>query len=146
MTTAYRKPLPMPLNPAPSRGFWEAAKRHELVLPRCSHCGRIFWYPREMCPNPTCYTDARLGKDIGWEKVSTKGRLYSYSIVYEAPPGFEADVPYVVCIVALDAGQGVRMLSNLVDCPLEDIKIGMPIEAVFDDVTPEWTLVKFRPA
>jgi uncharacterized OB-fold protein len=146
MTTEYRKPLPLPLNPAPSQEYWDAAKRHELVLPRCTHCGRIFWYPREQCPNPTCFSDARLGKDIGWTKASGKGRLYSYTIVHEAAAGFEGDAPYILCLVELQEGQGLRVMSNLVDCAVEDIKIDMPVEATYDDVTPEWTLVKFKPA
>lgn len=150
MTTAeYTKPVPMQLNPSVSNVFYEAAQRGELMLPRCSHCGRIFWYSREQCPNPHCYTDARLGKDIEWQTVSQRGRLYSYSIIYDAEaaaPGFEDDVPYVLALVALEAGNGLRMFTNLVDCPLEDIKIDMPVVAAFDVITPDWTLVKFRPA
>ena len=146
MTTQYTKPLPQPLNPAPSKEFWEAAQRHELVMPRCSHCGRIFWYPREQCPNPTCFSDARLGKDLGWTSVSGKGVLYSYTVVHQPAVGFESDSPYVVCLVELEEGQGIRMMSNLVDCKLEDIKVGMKVEAAYDDVTDAWTLVKFKPA
>ncbi len=146
MTSDYKKPLPMPLNPAPSKEFWDGAKRGELMLPRCSHCGRIFWYPREQCPNPTCFSDARLGKDIGWTKATGKGRLYSYSVVHEAANRFEGDAPYIICLIELQEGQGLRMFSNLVDCKVEDIKIGMPVVATYEKITEDYTLVKFKPA
>ena len=58
-------------------------------------------------------------------------------------PGFAAEVPYAVVVVELE--EGGRILSNLIGCPMRDIAIGMPVEVVFDDVTPEVTLPKFRP-
>jgi uncharacterized OB-fold protein len=57
---------------------------------------------------------------------------------------FDDALPYVVAIVELD--EGVRLVSNVVDCPPERVHIGMPVEAVFDAVTPEVTLPRFRPA
>jgi uncharacterized OB-fold protein len=139
------KPLPWATNERVAEEFWDAAKRHELVLPHCINCGRIYWYPREQCPNPACYTNAKLGREIDWVPVSPRGRLYSYTIVQQAALGFEDDVPYVYCVVEMDAGREVRMLSNLVDCPLDEIEIGMPVELFFEDVTEEITLYKFRP-
>ncbi len=138
MAQEYRKPLPRPLHEETSRPFWEAARRHELVMPRCKRCSNLFFYPRELCPH--C-----LSSDIEWQKVSGRGRLYSYTIIYQpGNPAFNADVPYIYAMVQLD--EGPRIISNLVDCPIEEVRIDMPVVAVFDDVTPEWTLVKFRPA
>ncbi len=138
MTTEYRKPLPNPLNPDTSRPFWEAARRHELLLPRCKTCGRLFFFPREACPY--C-----LSGDIEWVTASGRGRLYSYTVIHQpANPAFAPDAPYVYAMVQLD--EGPRLISNLVDCPLEQVRIDMPLVAAFDDVTPEVTLVKFRPA
>ena len=59
-------------------------------------------------------------------------------------PGFRESLPYVMAYVELD--EGLKMLTNLVDCTPEQVKIGMPVEVVFEDVTPEVTLAKFRPA
>jgi uncharacterized OB-fold protein len=138
MTTEYRKPLPNPLHAETSRPFWEAAKRHELVMPRCRMCDRLFFYPREVCP-------ACLGADLDWVKVSGRGRLYSFTVIHQpANPAFEADAPYVYAMVQLE--EGPRLISNLVDCPPDQARVDMAVEAVFDDVTPEVTLVKFRPA
>ncbi|MBI4299016.1 MAG: Zn-ribbon domain-containing OB-fold protein [Chloroflexi bacterium] len=137
MTTQYKKPLPLPMHKALTQPFWEGAKRHELVMPRCKKCDHFFFYPRENCPN--C-----LSSDVGWTKVSGRGRLYTYTVVRRpANPAFNEDVPYILAVVQLD--EGPKMLSNLVGCKIEDAKVDMPLVVSFDDVTPEWTLVKFKP-
>ena len=137
-TAEYRKPVPVPLNVEFTRPFWEAAKRHELVMPRCKRCWHMFFYPREQCP--LCFS-----AELEWVKVSGRGRLYTYTVVRRpANPAFNDDVPYVFALVELE--EGPRMVSNVVECAIEAVKIDMPLVAVFDDVTPEWTLVKFRPA
>jgi hypothetical protein len=138
MATEYTKPLPRPLNPEFTRPFWEAAKRHELVMPRCKTCDRIFFYPRSECPR--C-----LSPNLEWVQVSGRGRLHTYTIVYQAANrAFQPDAPYVYAIVQLD--EGPRLVSNVVQCALDEVKVDMPLVAVFDDITPEWTLVKFKPA
>jgi uncharacterized protein len=130
----YNKPLPKPT--PTSRPFWEAAKRHELLLQHCVGCGTFIYYPRDRCPQ--CLSDR-----LEWERVSGHGKLYSYTIVRRASTRAFADRPYVLAIVELE--EGPHMTTNL-DAPPEKIKIGMPVTAYFDDVTPERTLVKFRPA
>ena len=138
MTTEYNKPLPVPINPQLTAPFWEGARRGELVLPRCRTCSTVFFYPRELCPE--C-----LSSNLDWVAASGRGRVYSYTIVHQpAHPSFRADSPYLYAIVQLD--EGVRMVSNVVDCPHDELAINMPVVAVFDAVTPETTLVKFRPA
>jgi len=132
----YKKPLPRPN--ATSLPFWEAAKRHELQIQRCGSCGAHVFYPRAVCAE--C-----LSSDLKWVKASGKGTVYSYTIA-QAPthPAFAADVPYVVAIVEL--AEGPHITTNVVGCKPEAMKIGMPVMATFEDVTPEMTLVKFRPA
>jgi uncharacterized protein len=138
MATAYNKPLPRPLSPEVSRPFWEAAKRHELVMPRCTICDHLFFYPRSECPR--C-----LSNHLEWVRVSGRGRLHTYTIVYQpANAAFRDDTPYIYAVVQLD--EGPRMVSNVVQCDLDAVKVDMPLEAIFDDVTPECTLVQFKPA
>ena len=73
------------------------------------------------------------------------GRVYTYTIVDQpAHPDFQADTPYTYAIVQLD--EGVRVPTNIVECAPEDVRVDMPVGAVFDDVSAEWTLVKFKPA
>ena len=137
MATEYTKPLPRPLDPELSRPCWEAAKRQELVMPRCRTCDHLFFYPRSECPG--CFS-----ADLEWTKVSGRGRLHSFTVVRQpANAAFRDDVPYAYAIVQLI--EGPRMVSNIVECDLETLRVDMPLEAVFDTVTPEWTLVKFRP-
>jgi hypothetical protein len=138
MTSEYVKPLPSPANEELTRPFWDAAKRHELVVPRCNTCAELFFYPRERCPG--C-----LSSDLNWETVSGNGRVYSYTVVHQpVHRGFRDDAPYIYAMIQLD--EGPRMVSNLVGCPLDEVKIDMPVTTDFDDVTAEVTLVKFKPA
>lgn len=138
MVTEHQKPLPNPLHRETSRPFWEAARRHELSLPRCRRCDRVFWYPREVCPH--C-----LSSEIDWVAVSGRGRLHSYTVIHQpANPAFQPDVPYIYAMVELE--EGPRLIANLVGCRPEEARIDLPLVAVYDDVTPEVTLVQFRPA
>ena len=132
----YRKPLPRPSTV--SLPFWQAAKRHELHIQRCGSCGAYVFYPREVCAE--C-----LSSDLSWVKVSGKGTVYSYTIA-QAPthPAFAEDVPYIVAIVELT--EGPHITTNITGCKPDAVRIGMPVIATFDEVTPDMTLVKFRPA
>lgn len=131
----YEKPLP---TPSPwSKPFWDGCKRHELLIQVCNECQKPIFYPKLFCPH--C-----LSPDLEWVKASGKGKVYTYSIVYSYPPAaFVHDVPYVVAVIKLD--EGVQMMSNVIEIKPEDVKCDMEVEVVFDDVTEEITLPKFKP-
>ena len=129
----YAKPLPKPT--PTSQPFWDAARRHQLSLQRCAACKKFIYYPRERCPH--CFSDK-----LGWESVSGRGKVYSYTVVRRASSRAFGE-PYVLAIVELD--EGPRMTTNIVAAP-ESVKVGMPVAVHFDDVTPDRTLVKFKPA
>jgi uncharacterized OB-fold protein len=130
--------MPRPESRGLTAPYWEAARRHELVCQRCVRCSVWIFYPREQCPD--CFST-----ELEWAPVAGNGRVFAFTIVHQpAHRAFEPDVPYAYAIVQLD--EGVRMPTNIVDCPLEEIEVDMPVTVVFDDVSPEWTLVKFRPA
>lgn len=134
----YAKPVPRQEDPELTQPFWDAAKRHELIIPRCTYCNRFFWYPRPACPS--C-----LREGWEWTPVSGRARLHTFTIVYQAAhPAFQDDVPYAFAMVQLE--EGPRMMTNVVDCDVADVRVDMPLTVKFDDVTDEWTLVKFRPA
>jgi uncharacterized OB-fold protein len=133
--SAYAKPLPQ-MTPE-MRPFWEAARRHELVVQRCRACGGHRFPARDICSR--C-----LSREAEWVPVSGRGTIFSYAIMHQVyHPGFAGEVPYAVVVVELE--EGARLVSNLVGCPVGDVTPGMPVEAVFEDVTPEVTLPKFRP-
>ena len=134
MNDGYEKPLPYIHRE--TSDYWEGARRHELLLPKCRSCGRHHFYPRDFCP--WCFS-----ADVGWTKASGRGVIYSFTVCHRPAPSFEKDVPYNLALIELD--EGVRMMSSVVDCPLDEIRIGMAVEVVFDDVTSQVSLPKFRP-
>ncbi len=137
MTTSdYKKPLPLPYTD--SRPYWDSLKAHEMRLQRCNLTGRFFFPPSPV--SPWTLTD-----DFEWVPVSGRATLYTWT-VHQRPnvPSFKDDVPYNTAIVELE--EGVRIMSAIVDCPLDQLAIGMPLELVYDDVTDTITLPKFRPA
>ena len=132
--SSYDKPLPQ-ITPE-SKEFWEGCRRHELLIQKCLACGTLRHYPRIMCPNCGSW-------DTEWVKVSGKGKVYSWAVAHQAfHPGFVKDVPYASGIVELT--EGIRLMTNIVDVNPEALYIGMPVEVVFEDVTEEITLPKFR--
>ena len=136
--TEYKKPLPTPSSV--SQPFWDAAKEHRLVFQRCRLCGTNVFYPRDICPGPTCFGVGTLD----WVESSGKGSVYSYTVLYQpAHPSFADDVPYALAIIEMD--EGWRMDSNVINIDPETIQVGMPVEVVWEDVTPEFTLPKFKP-
>jgi hypothetical protein len=120
------------------RPFFEAARAHRLVIQRCTACGTYRFPARELCSR--C-----LARDAAWVPASGRGKVFSYGVVHQVyHPAFAADVPYAVVVVELE--EGVRLTTNLLDCPLEAVRIGLPVEVCFEDRTPEVSLPQFRPA
>jgi uncharacterized OB-fold protein len=131
-----RPAKPVPAATREMAPFWEAAKRHQLVVQRCEDCGALRFPAREVCSR--C-----LSRRVGWQPVSGRGTVFSVAVMHQANhPAFAAEVPYAVVVVQLD--EGVRLVSNVVDVPAREVAIGLPVEVVFDDVTPEITLPRFR--
>lgn len=132
---AYAKPLPEPN--AVSKRYWDAAKEHRLVLQRSQKTGRYVFYPRAISP---------FGADdtLEWVEVCGRGTVYSYTVARRATaPQWNGDEPYVIAIVALE--EGVHMTANIIDCDPDTVRIGLPVEVAFVDVTPDVTLVQWRP-
>jgi uncharacterized protein len=131
-------PMPLPVPTPTTQPFWDGTKLHKLMLPRDRSTGKAFFYPRALVPGT-------LGDDIEWFEASGKGTVYSFTIDRRGTaPAFVSKAPYVVAIVELE--EGPHMTTNIVECAIEDVRIGMAVEAVYVDVTDEITLVKFRPA
>lgn len=117
--------------------FFAAAREQRLVVQRCSGCGALRFPPREICS--TC-----LSTEASWQPVSGRGEIFSFNIMHQIyHPGFAAEVPYAVVVVRLE--EGPKITSNLVGCPVDAITVGMPVEVIFERLSPEVTLPKFRP-
>ncbi len=136
--TTYTKPLPSP--DPDTKEFWAACQKHKLIIQRCLSCKTLRWPPRPNCPFCT-------SPKMQWEGVSGKGTVYSYVVFRRAfLASFAKDIPFVMAIVELEESPRVRLLSNIVGCAPEAVHIGMRVNAVYEDVTPEVTLFKFAPA
>ncbi len=134
--TQVPRPLPRPTQV--SAPYWEAARRHELAIQRCASCQRHVFYPRLNCP-------ACGSRQLDWVTASGRGTVYTYTIARRPThPAFAGRTPYVIAIVELE--EGPRMTTNIVGCDPDSVQIGMPVEAAFEDVNPDSTLVVFRPA
>ena len=139
--TAPRTPTgsrPLPPVDDDTRAYWAGLARGELLLQHCRDCGHVQFYQRQLCGR--C-----LGPHVEHRAASGRGTVYSFSTVHRPPsPEFKDDVPYTVALVEL--AEGPRLISTLVDCPPASARIGLPVEIVFDRVTDEITLPRFRPA
>lgn len=134
--SGYAKPLPRITRD--NREFWEATRRHELRLQRCGACERFRYPPSPVCPE--CLSEA-----FAWTPVSGRGTVSTWVVFHKAYfPSFADEVPYAVVQVELE--EGPRLTANLVDVPNEQVRVGLPVEVVFDDVTAEITLPRFRRA
>jgi uncharacterized OB-fold protein len=137
MSDAPKYTKPLPRIDEESKGFWEACQRHELYLQRCRPCAELRYYPRALCPN--CLSD-----QTEWVRSDGKGTVYTFTVTHQnQSPGFRDSLPYVMAYVEL--AEGLRMLTNLVGCAPDDVRIGMAVEVVFEDVTSGVTLPKFKP-
>jgi len=128
------RPLPRPT--AQTAPFWEAARRHELVLQRCTGCGRWRHYPQPLCP--ACHSAQHE-----WARASGRGAIYSYCVAHRAfHPWWRDRVPYVIATIELD--EGVRMLCDLPGVAPAEVRIGRRVEVCFEDVGAELSLPRFR--
>ena len=131
----YNKPLPPPT--VESEPFWDGCKRHELVVPRCDACSNHWFPPTATCPK--CWST-----EWTWTRVSGKGKVYSFGVYHRAyHKGFADELPYALVVVELD--EGPRLTTNVVGCKPDELSCDMPVEVVFEDVTEDRTLYKFKP-
>ena len=115
MASKERK-ISAPLINAETQAFWAAAKHGRFLIKRCEDCGKAHWYPRAICP--FCGS----GK-TAWVNGSGKGTIYSFSVMRRADP------PYAIAYVTLE--EGPTMLTNIVDCDLDGIRIGQRVAVTF---------------
>lgn len=131
----YQKPLPAisSLN----KPYWSGLKQRELRFQKCDACARVWCPPSPLCPR--CWS-----RNFTWSRLSGRGRVNSWVVFHQAYfKSFDQDVPY--CVAEVELEEGPRLLTNLVGVGNDEISAGMPVEVVFEDVTDEITLAKFRP-
>ena len=116
MTTTTERKYPAPAVNPEIQPFFDAATRGTLMLKKCRACGQTHHYPRAICP--FCASGR-----TEWVTASGRGTIYSYSVMRRVP------VPYAIGYVTLE--EGVTMMTNIVDCDLDAIRIGQRVKVVF---------------
>ncbi|HZJ46774.1 MAG TPA: Zn-ribbon domain-containing OB-fold protein [Pyrinomonadaceae bacterium] len=128
---------PIPIPDRDSEVYWQAAHRHQLLLQRCSSCRKFRFYPRSHCP----YCSSEL---FEWQPASGRGTVYSFTVIHRSPSSsFRDKVPYVLALI--DLQEGVRMMTNVIECEPDAVEIGMPVEVAFEDLNESISLPQFRP-
>ncbi|HUG36012.1 MAG TPA: Zn-ribbon domain-containing OB-fold protein [Candidatus Limnocylindrales bacterium] len=114
--SAKERTIPGPVPSVETQPFWDAATAGKLLAKRCTACHQTHFYPRAICP--FCGSD-----QTEWTEASGRGTVYSYSVFRRAP------IPYAIAYVTL--AEGVSMMTNIVDCDLDTIRIGQAVRVVF---------------
>ena len=97
-------------------------QRYRLLGAKCRGCGRVVVPIRPVCPG--CGSD-----DVETIKLSGRGEVYSYTVMYKVPDSFERSVPYVVALVRLE--EGALISAQITDVEPEEVVVGLPVEVVF---------------
>jgi hypothetical protein len=124
------------LEPPPtdiSQPFWDATRDQRFLLQWCQSCRQPIFYPREVCPR--C-----LGTALEWKPASGLGQVHAVSVQHPAT----GDDAYAVALI--DLAEGVRVMSNVIDCAPDDIAVGMPVTLAWEPLSDGRNLPQFRPA
>ncbi|MCU1353037.1 MAG: putative nucleic-acid-binding protein containing a Zn-ribbon [Acidimicrobiales bacterium] len=125
-----------PESPA-AEPFWDATREQRLVLQWCRSCEAAIHYPRDACP--TC-----LAGDLEFRDASGRGTIYAVSVMPKAGnPTMTERVPYAVALV--DLPEGVRLLTNVVGAPPDDVTVGMVVEVTWEPLSDGRHLPLFTP-
>jgi uncharacterized OB-fold protein len=129
--------MPRPQVEALTRPFWDAAKSGRLVIQHCTDCGTFRHLPHAMCA--ACQSSAH-----DWVESAGRGTVFTYTIAaHSVHPATAAAVPYNVVVVKLDDCGGVLVPGNVVDCPPQEIHVGMPVDVAFERVDDEIAIPRF---
>jgi len=131
-----------PLLPAPAllpetESFWRACRAGRLSVNRCQSCG---WYIHP--PRPVC--SRCRSRDVKPEDLSGKGVVASYTINYQAWMP-QMKVPFIIALVELAEQKDLRLTTNLINCPLEAVRVGMPVKVTFRNLNDDVALPLFEP-
>jgi uncharacterized OB-fold protein len=134
MATPY-KDRQLSIEPALNVGdkvYFDAAAEGKLLVKKCGDCGKHHHYPRAICPH--CFSSK-----VDWTQAKGSGTVYSFSVTRRAGP-----VAYCIAYVQLD--EGPKMMTNIVDCDLDSVKIGQKVKVTFKKTVAGVSLPMFTPA
>jgi uncharacterized protein len=117
------RPIPQPNSYVYTEPFWAAARERKLFLQFCTDTNRFQHYPRPV----SIYSG---GRNLEWREVSGKGRIYACTVLRVGRPEVAARLPLQIATIELD--EGVRIIGNIIDSRVEDIKIDAPVIVAWD--------------
>jgi hypothetical protein len=129
-------PAPAPVVNPETKPFWDATAEGRLLLPHCRACDTYIWYPRLFCPACSSF-------DVEWVEAAGRGTVFTFAVVRRSQGPYAKATPYVLAYVEL--AEGPRMMTNIVDCDVESVRVGDPVEVVFHDTGEGTALPRFRP-
>jgi uncharacterized OB-fold protein len=119
-----------------TKEFYDWCRQGELRFQRCTHCGTFRHVPREVCAECSSF-------DWEWARSGGTGVVYTWTVVERAlHPAYAIAVPYAAVVVEMT--EGVRLLSRVVDCAPEELRIGMPLRVEFEALAEDVTVPCFR--
>jgi hypothetical protein len=128
---------PLPEESPLTAPFWQAAREHRLVVQRCSACGRLRWPPEAACYDCGSFEHV-------WAQMSGRATLYTWTVAHPPLlPYFQQRAPWPIAVVQLE--EGPRLVTNIAGLDPDQYQIGMPLEATYEDVGDNVTLIPFRP-
>jgi uncharacterized OB-fold protein len=131
MAMAKDRKIPAPVPNVETQPYWDAAANGKLLIMACTACKQVHHYPRAHCP--FCFSD-----QTEWRETKGEGIIYSYSVMRRAPQ------PYALAYVTL--AEGPTMITNLVDCDFDQLKIGQKVKVVFKPTEGGPPVPCFKPA
>ena len=136
MTTSPAFARQLPVLDDLNQAFWTGGAAGKLLIAKCSACGLLIHPPQPICTK--CKTKHPLPT-----QVSGLGRILSYTVNHQAwyPT---LPVPFVVAVVELDEQPNLRIMTNIVDCPVEKVHIDQRVEVSFEQHEDVW-LPLFKP-
>lgn len=132
---AERIPRTMPIPDISSQRFWDGLKAGRLLIQRCTSTGKFQWYPRAHSIHDPAGT-------LEWVESEGRGKVYSYSIARQTR--IDRELPYVYAIIELD--EGIRLTANIVNTPIEQIRVGMNVRPVFEKARDGIVILQFEGA
>ncbi|GLT02652.1 acyl dehydratase [Sphingobium jiangsuense] len=119
-----------------SEPYWEATREGRLVIQYCRKSGQYQFYPRPV----SVFTGSR---DLEWREVSGRGVVFTYTVANMARPPFAGHTPFLVAAITLD--EGVNVIGNLINCPLDKAAIGMRVRKTWAPLPDGTNLLMFEP-
>ena len=121
---------------AETEEFWKATAAERFLLPRCTACEFVIWYPRALCPQCGSF-------ETEWFEASGRGTIYTYTVVHKGNGPWAKYVPYVAAYVELE--EGPRVMTNIVGVDPATVEVGMPVEVVWEDTGEGPKYYRFTP-